>query len=332
VTKKIFIWPLVVVLATASLVEPQSLRKVVRIGYLGNNQSSSGMDAGGKDFLDELSKHGWIEGQNIVIEQHYWENQVDQLRAQATEMVRRKVDIIVTNTGTAAQIAKKATSVIPIVMVSSADAVAQGLATTLARPGGNITGLTAISTWVTGKQFELIKEAFPRTLRVAFVRCGGSRTGFGNPELDKKQWNEARDAALVQNIQLFPVIVRGSVEIESALGTVTRERVDALVVADCVTAPADDLIEFAAKSRLPAIYPFRSFAIKGGLMSYGADQRESYRRAAQFVDKILRGASPAELPVEQPTKFEFLINLKTARRIGVTIPPQVLMWANEVIK
>ena len=311
--------------------ESQSSGKLVRIGYLGNDKSSSHLDTAGKDFLHELRKRGWIEGQNIVVEQRYWENRTDRLIAQATEMLRLKIDLIVTSTGTAARVAQKATTTIPIVMVSSADAVTQGLASSLSRPGGNVTGLTTSSTWVMGKQFELIKEAFPRTSRVAFVRCG-SRTGLSSPELARKQRNEARDVALVQNIHLFPVTVGHSGGIESALGIVTSERADALVVADCVTVPRDELVEFGLKSGLPVMYPFRSFAIKGGLMSYGADERESYRRAAQFVDKILRGANPAELPIEQPTAFELVINLKTARQMGLTITSEVLMWANEVIK
>jgi ABC-type uncharacterized transport system substrate-binding protein len=312
-----------VLLAFSFLAEAQSSR-TVRLGYLG---SSSGFAAGEKDFLEELRKRGWIEGQNLVVEQRYWENRIDQLLAQVAELVHLKVDIIVTNTGTAAQAAKAATQAIPIVMVSSADAVTQGLVISLARPGGNITGLTTVSPWVTGKRLELMKEAFPRASRVAVLSCGGSRTG-----LIGKQWNEVQDAARVQKIQLLRVILRGPGGIDAALGVVTRERADALFVSDCVHAPAAEFIELAAKSRLPAIYPFSHFVKQGGLMSYGADQRDSFRRAAHFVDKILKGTNPADLPVEQPTKFELVINLKTARQIGVTIPPEVLMWADEVIK
>jgi putative ABC transport system substrate-binding protein len=329
--RTIFFFFFAVAFLSARPGESQSSGKLVRIGYLGNVKSSSHLDAAGKDFLHELRKRGWIEGQTIVVEQRYWENRTDRLIAQTAEMLHLKIDLIVTSTGTAARVAQKATTTIPIVMVSSADAITQGLASSLSRPGGNVTGLTSSSTWVMGKQFELLKEAFPRTSRVAFVGCG-SRTGLGNPELGRKQRNEARDAALVQNIRLFSVTVGDSGGIESALGIVTWERADALLVADCVTVPPDELVEFGVKSRVPVMYPFRSFAIKGGLMSYGADQRESYRRAAQFVDKILRGANPAELPIEQPTKFEFVINLKTAKQIGVAIPNEVLMWANEVIK
>src|SRR5262245_20256492 len=324
----------VILLAFSFPAEAQPLR-TVRLGYLGNNESRSGLSAEGKNFLEELSKRGWIEGQNIVVEQRYWENRVDRLAVQAAELVRLNVDIIVTSTGAAAGAAKATTTAIPIVMVSSADAVTQGLVISLARPGGNVTGLTTNSPFVTGKQLELIKEAFPRVSRVAIVRCGTSRSRplLGFPGLGKKQLSEAQDAARAQKIHLLLLdVVRGSGEIGGALEMVIRERAEALLVSDCVTVPAEDIIEFAAKSRLPAIYPLSHFVKKGGLMSYGADQRESFRRAAQFVDKILKGANPADLPVEQPTKFELVINLKTARQIGVTIPQEVLMWANEVIK
>jgi putative ABC transport system substrate-binding protein len=308
--------------------EAQPLR-TVRIGYLG---SSSGLTAGEKDLVEELRKRGWIEGQNLVIDRRYWENRVDRLLALAAELVRLKVDIIVTSTGTAAQAAKKATDIIPIVVIGSADAVTQGLVMSLARPGGNVTGLTTVSPWVTGKRLELMKEAFPRASRVAVLNCGGLRTDLIGQGIGKKQWNEVQDAARVQKIHLLRVPMRGPEETKGALEMVMRERADALFVSDCVSVPAVEFIELAAKSRLPAMYPYRHFVKRGGLMSYGADQSEFYRRAAYFVDTILKGANPAELPVEQPTKFELVINLKTARQIGVTIPPEVLMWANEVIK
>jgi putative tryptophan/tyrosine transport system substrate-binding protein len=303
--------------------------RTVRIGYLG---SSSGLTVVEKDFVEELRKRGWIEGQNLMIERRYWENQIDRLPTQAAELVRLKVDIIVTSTGTAAQAAKKATNIIPIVMISSADAVTQGLVMSLARPGDNVTGLTTVSPWVAGKRLELLKEAFPKASRVAFLSCVVSRAGLIGRGPGEKQWNEAQDAAGVQKIHLLRVPMHGLEETKGALEMVIRERADALFVSDCVSVPAVEFIELAAKSRLPAIYPNRQFVKRGGLMSYGADQSESHRRAAYFVDTILKGANPADLPVEQPTKFELVINLKTARQIGVTISPEVLMWADEVIK
>lgn len=317
-----------ILLAFSFLAEAQQPR-AVRIGYLGSSSSLTGVE---KDLVEELRKRGWIEGQNLVIERRYWENQIDRLPAQAAALVRLKVDIIVTSTGTAAQAAKKATNIIPIVMISSADAVTQGLVISLAHPGGNVTGLTTVSPWVAGKRLELLKEAFPKASRVAFLSCVVSRAGLIGRGVGEKQWNEAQDAAGVQKIHLLRVPMRGPEETKSALEMVIRERADALFVSDCVSVPAVEFIELAAKSRLPAIYPNRQFVKRGGLISYGADQSESNRRAAYFVDKILRGANPADLPVEQPTKFELVINLKAARQVGVTIPPEVLMWANEVIK
>jgi putative tryptophan/tyrosine transport system substrate-binding protein len=328
--KKITVITLGAMLLALSLpAAAQSSRTAVRIGYLG---VSSSLSAGEKELSEELRKHGWIEGQNLVMDRRYWENRIDRLPALAAELVRLNVDIIVTNTGTAARAAKAASIAIPIVMISSADAVTQGLVTSLARPGGNITGLTTISPWVTGKQLELIKEAFPRVSRVAVLTCGRSGTDLGLPGVGKKYWDAAQDAARVQKIQLIPVTVRGPGEMEGALGLFIQERADALLVGDCVRVPAAEFIELAAKRLLPAIYPYSHFVKQGGLMSYGADQKESFRRAAHFVDKILKGANPADLPVEQPTKFELVINLKTARQIGVTIPQEVLMWADEVIK
>src|SRR5215510_3310691 len=253
--------------------EAQPSRKLVRIGYLG---SSSGLTAGEKDFVEELRKRGWIEGQNLVIERRYWENRVDRLLTQVDKLVSLKVDIIVTNTGTAAQAAKAATQAIPIVMVSSADAVTQGLVISLARPGGNVTGLTTVSPWVTGKRLELMKEAFPRASRVAVLSCGGSRTGLTGRGIGEKQWNEAQDGAGVQKIHLLRVPMRAPEETKGALEMVIRERANALFVSDCVSVPAAEFIELAAKSRLPAVYPYRHFVKSGGLMSYGADQSESY--------------------------------------------------------
>ncbi len=309
--------------------EAQPVGKAVRIGYLGNLR----YNVGEKEFLEELRKRGWIEGQNLVIDLRYWEHSVDRLRAQAAELVRLKVDVIVTNSGTAAQAVKHETFIIPIVMVGSADAVNQGLAISLARPGGNVTGLTSITPVVAGKQLELLKETFPKVSRVAVLRCGGSRSGLSGPGMSRAHWNEVQDAARDQNINLLPVVLKdGTGGIESALGAVMREGADALLASDCVRVPAAEIIALGMKCRLPAIYPLSHYVVKGGLMSYGADRRQSYRRAAQFVDKILNGAKPGDLPIEQPTKFELVVNLGTARTLGLTIPSKVLMWADRVIE
>lgn len=318
-------------LACLHLAEAQPLRKVIRIGYLGLNQPSLGLSAGERDLLSELRKHGWIEGSNLLIERRYWENDLDRLPAQAAELVHLKVDIIVTNTGTAAQIAKKATTTIPIVMVSSADAVNQGVAISLARPGGNVTGVTTVSPVVTGKRVELLKEAFRSISRVAVLMCVPA-TDAGEPGTRKKEWNEAQDAARVLKIQLFPVTIPGAEESEAALEVIMRERAQALLVSDCPRIPAEATIKLAARSRLPAIYPYSYFVRKGGLMSFGANLSDLYRRAATHVDKILKGVKPADLPVEQPKKFDLAINLRTANQIGVTIPPDLLYRADKIIK
>ena len=318
-------------LACVHLAQAQPSRKVVRIGYLGLNQSPSSLSAAEKDLLNELRKHGWIEGQNLVIERRYWENRADRLSAQAAELVRLKIDIIVTNTGTAAQAAKKATTTIPIVMVSSADAVNQGLAISLARPGGNVTGVTTVSPVVTGKRHELLKEAFRGISRVAVLRCVPVTDSSG-PGTRKKEWNEAQDAARILKIELLPVTIPGAEESEGALKIIMRERAEALLMSDCPRIPAEATIKMAATSRLPAIYPYSYFVRKGGLMSFGANLSDLYRRAATHVDKILKGVKPADLPVEQPKKFDLAINLRTATQIGVTIPPDLLYRADKIIK
>jgi putative tryptophan/tyrosine transport system substrate-binding protein len=318
-------------LACVHLAEAQPSRKVVRMGYLGLNQSSAGLGIGEQDFFNELGKYGWIEGQNLIVDRRYWENRTDRLRAQAAELVRLNVDIIVTSTGTAAQAAKKATTIIPIVMIGSADAVNQGLIINLAHPGGNVTGVTAISPFVTGKRLELLKEAVSRTSRVAVLRCKPARDG-SRATAGTEQWNEAQDAARVLKVQLLSVIMPRHAESEGALEVIMRERAEALFVSDCPRIPAEETIKLAARSRLPAIYPYSHFVRRGGLMSFGGNLSDLYRRAATHVDKILKGAKPGNLPVEQPKKFDLVINLKTAKQIDLTIPPEVLYRADRVIK
>jgi putative ABC transport system substrate-binding protein len=300
---------------------------VVRIGYLGIDQAPGEL-AREKAFLQGLREHGWIEGQNTVIERRYWENHTERLPALADNLVRLKVDIIVTSSGTAALAAKKVTSTIPLVMTSSADAVAQGLVASLARPGRNVTGLTAISPEVTGKRLELLKETIPKVSRVAVLKCPAE----GATAAGTMQWSEAQAAARVLRVHLQPLEVRGPEEIEGALQAATRERAEALFVLDCPRVPSSKITELAAKSRLPAMYANGRFADAGGLMFYGASQTDLSRRAATYVHKILKGTKPADLPVEQPTKFELVINLKTAKQIGLTIPPNVLARADKVIR
>jgi putative tryptophan/tyrosine transport system substrate-binding protein len=306
-------------------VEARPGKKLVRIGYLGN--ASPPAEATREEaFLQGLREHGWIESQNIVIERRYWENRAERLPALADEFVRLKVDIIVTSTGTAALAAKKATGTIPIVMTSSGDAVTQGIVASLARPGGNVTGLTSISSDVTGKQLELLKEAFPKVSRVAFLRCPPT-----TPAVDVF-WSEAQIAGKVLKVHVLPLEVNGPEEIEGALRAATRERADGLFVSNCPRIPSSKTAELVAKSRLPAIYAVNRFTEAGGLMSYAASVTDLSRQAATYVDKILKGTKPADLPVQQPTKFELVLNLKTAKQIGLTIPPNVLARADRVIR
>ncbi len=325
--EKILIFPLgALILALCLPVQAQQRAdKAARIGYLGLEQSSS-VSPREKAFLDGLRDHGWIEGQNILIERRFWANRADRLPVLAGELVRLKVDIIVTTTGSAALAVKKATHTIPVVMTASADAVTQGIVASLARPGGNVTGLTNISPDLAGKQLELLKEAFPKISRVANLFCPSS----GGTVSDKRK-TEAEAAARVLKVRLQHLEVSGPEKIESALRAATRERADALFVSDCSVIPPQT-VELVAKTRLPAIYSTSRFAEAGALLVYGPNAIDLARRAATYVDKILKGTKPADLPVEQPTKFEFIINLKTAKQIGVTIPPNVLARADRVIR
>jgi putative ABC transport system substrate-binding protein len=299
--------------------------KVARIAYLGNEQSPSATPRE-KAFFEGLRDHGWIEGQNLAIERRYWENRADRLPAVAKEMVRLNVDIIVTTTGSAALAVKKVTHTTPIVMTASADAVSQGIVANLARPGGNVTGLTNISTDIAGKQLELLKEAFPKITRVAVLYCPASGGSVAT-----KRFDEMQAAAQLLKVQLQSLQVSGPEEIDGALQAATRKRADALFVHDCSVIPPKTA-ELIAKTKLPAIYSTSRFAEAGALMVYGPSGTDLARRAATYVDKILKGAKPADLPVEQPTKFELVINLKTAKQIGVTIPPNVLARADRVIQ
>jgi putative ABC transport system substrate-binding protein len=326
--KKIVCFALCVLLLASCLPAEaqQPVGKVARMGYLGNDRSPASMPRE-KAFLQGLRDHGWIEGQNIAIERRYWENRAQRLPVLADELVRLNVDIIVTTSGTAALAAKKATGIIPIVMTSSADAVSQELVASLARPGGNVTGLTNISNDLAGKQLELLKESFPRISRVTALSCPASGGAVGD-----RRAIETKAAAQDLKIQLQTVMVSGPEELDSALRAATRQRAQALFVHDCSVIPAAKTVALIANTKLPAIYPSNRFAEAGGLMVYGPSGTDLSRRAATYVDKILKGAKPADLPVEQPMKFELIINLKTAKQIGVTIPQSVLYRADRVIK
>ena len=303
----------------------QQSGKIAHIGFLGTDQSPSTRPRE-KTFLQGLRDLGWIEGQNLTIERRYWANRAERLPALADQLVALNLDAIVTTSGTGAHAVKKATSAIPIVMITSADAVTQGLVSSLAGPGGNVTGSTNISTDVIGKQLEILKESFPKVSRVAVLHCPSS-----GRQITETRWSEIEAAGRTLKLYLQPIEVSGPAEIDRAVRTATAERADAIFVHDCSVIPTK-AVELITKTKLPAIYPTSRFAEAGALMVYGPSGTELARRAAHFVDKILKGAKPADIPVEQPTKFELVINLKAAKQIGLTIPPSVLARADRVIR
>jgi putative ABC transport system substrate-binding protein len=277
----------------------------------------------------ELRALGYVEGKNIAIEYRYAENKLDRLPTLADELVRLKIDLIFTPGINETLAAKNATinRTIPIVFSTGGDPVAAGLVDSLARPGGNITGFTTISAVLAGKRLELLKETVPKLSRVAVLwhpQDPGST----------QQWKESQLSAQELGLQLHSMEVSRADKYEGAFKEAINARSAALAVtlSPLTLSNQKQISDLAAKNRLPAIYPRRDFVESSGLMSYGPDQVEPYRRAAVMVDKILRGAKPADLPVEQPTKFELMINLKTAKALGLTIPPVVLMRAEKVIK
>jgi len=319
----------VVLLALGVTVEAQQPKKVPRIGYL-SAQDSAREFARAEAIRHALRELGYIEGQNIAIEYRYAEGKLDRFSELAAELVRLKVDIIVAAGGNRlVRAAKNSTKTIPIVMVGiGADPVEAGLIESLARPGGNVTGLTNLGPELGGKQLELLKEAVPKLARVAVLY---DPTSPGNVLRVKEVLPVA---ARGLGLTLRSWEVRGTDGFEKVFAALNKQRPDGLYVlpGPLMNANQKRTISFALKSRLPSMYNTRESVDAGGLMSYGADIADSYRRVAYFVDKILKGAKPADLPVEQPKNFEFIINLKAAKQIGLTIPPNVLARADKVIK
>jgi putative ABC transport system substrate-binding protein len=313
-------------LASIHLAEAQQPTKIPRIGILAPGSSTFPASARYDSFRQGLRELGYIEGKNIFIEIRYAEAKQDQLSDFATELVKLKVDVIVTATTPGVLAAKNATSAIPIVFAAVGDPVRRGLVSGLARPGGNITGLSILETDLFGKRLELLKETFPKITRVAYLRDPGSPPSAPSTEL--------REAARALGLQLQSLDVRSAKDFDGAFEAVLKERAQALTTAagPVININQQRIVAFAAKNRLPAIYPYSEFIDAGGLMFYGVNFSDLFRRAATYVDKILKGSKPAELPVEQPTKFEFVINLITAKQIGLTIPPNVLARADRVIK
>jgi putative ABC transport system substrate-binding protein len=305
----------------------QPAGKMARVAYLSASSAASatwGVEA----FRQGLRELGYIEGRHILIEYRWADGRFDRLPALAAELARLKVDVIVASNTPAALAAKHVTSTIPIVTVTSGDPVGSGLVATLAHPGGNVTGLSLFPTLeISGKQLELLKEAFPTVSHVA---------GLANPANPPTAGllTETELAARALGLRLRVLHVREPKDFDDAFTMMKNERVPALlVIADpLVNDNRGRIVAFAATHRVPAIYPYRTFVDAGGVMSYGVDLSDLSRRAATYVDRILKGAKPADLPIEQPTKFELVVNLKTAKALGLTIPSSLLLRADHVIQ
>jgi ABC-type uncharacterized transport system substrate-binding protein len=315
-----------ILLTTVSIAEAQQPTKVPRIGFL-SAFSGSSLSARIEAFRQGLRELGYVEGKNVVIESRYAEGRLDRLTDLAAELVRLKVDVIVTGGPSPTRATKEATVTIPIVMALDNDPVGSGFVASLARPGGNITGLATLSPEISGKQLELLKEIVPRLSHVAVV---GTSSNPGNAQMLK----ETELAAGAFAVQLHYLDVEGPKDIETVFRAASKGRADAVLVLpnSVLLSQRAQLADLAAKNRLPAVYGQPEYVDAGGLMFYGASITEMFRRAATYVDKILKGAKPADLPVEQPTKFEFVISLKAAKQIGLTIPPNVLARADKVIR
>ena len=327
--KSIVIWLLAnVILISVPPADAQQAGKIFRIGFLDPSNASGNavlVDA----FRQELSKLGWTERKNLSIEYRFGEFKgADRMRELAAELVRLSVDLIVTTGDGPTLAAKKATTIIPIVMTTSSDPVAQGLVTSLARPGGNVTGVSGLASQLTTKRLEILKDAVPRLTRVGLLRTPGSVTS-------DLQLEELRPAAVALKLKLEEIDTQPDAKgLESAFQTAKQKQVNAImaVATRPFFAERKRIVDLAGKYRLPAVYFSREFVDEGGLMSYGADYDDLYRKAAHYVDKILKGAKPADLPVQQATKFEFVINLHAAKQIGLTLSPEFLSRANKVIK
>jgi putative tryptophan/tyrosine transport system substrate-binding protein len=323
---KILVYALpALILATIHVAEAQQPGKIPRIGLLLTSSQSFNAPRINA-FRQGLHSLGYTEGKNIVIEYRYAEGKLDRLPDLATELVRLGVDVIVTGTVAGVLAAKNASSTIPIVSMT-ADPVASGLVESLARPGGNVTGLTNLAPDLSGKRLELLKEAVPGMTRVAFLWNRISPAA-------SLSFKTTQETANVLGLQLQSLEVQNSENFDSAFQTMIKKRAQGFLTTPgpIISSHQAGILQFAANNRLPAIYTYSEFVDAGGLMSYNPSYDDLYRRAAIYVDKILKGAKPSDLPVEQPMKFEFVINLKTAKQIGLTIPPNVLARADKVIK
>jgi len=322
------IWIVLLVTLLLAIVPPahtQQQAKIFKIGWLAAGPATG---TSLKGFLQEFRNLGYVEDKNIVIESRFANGKLDRLPALADELVGLKVDVLVTGGLNDTLAAKNATKRIPIVFLGAvSDPVGSGLVNSLARPGGNITGFTTIAELLAGKRLELLKETIPNLTRIAVLWDSQGRV------IDP-QWTESQRAARDLGLELHSMEVNSADKYDDAFKEATKARSGALAVTQNALAVSHQkqIVDLATKNRLPAIYYRRDFVETGGLMSYGADRDESFRRAASMVDKILRGKKPADIPVEQPMKFELVINLRTAKQIGLTIPPNVLARADRVIK
>jgi putative tryptophan/tyrosine transport system substrate-binding protein len=306
--------------------DAQQPAKIPRIGYLGG-ASGSGVAPSHEALRQGLRRLGYVEEKNIFVEYRYAEEKLDRLPALAAELVRLKVDVIVTGGPTVTRAVKEASVTIPIVMAQDPDPVGNRFIASLSRPGGNITGLSSLTADLSGKRLELLQEILSKLSRVAVFETS---TNTGNAQ----QLKETELAAGAFGVRLQHLDVLGGKDIETAFRAAIKERADAVIVLNSavVSSHRPQIADLAIKSRLPVTYPRSEYVEDGGLMSYGVSFTDLNRRAATYVDKILKGAKPGDLPVEQPTKFELIINLKTAKQIGLTIPPSVLARADKVIK
>jgi ABC-type uncharacterized transport system substrate-binding protein len=325
-SKKISLILTTVILTTVSIVRAQPQNKVARIGYL-DAPSSLSVPLRAEAFRQGLRELGYVEGKNIITEYRYAEGKLDRLPALAAELVRLKVDVIVTGGATVTRAVMKETTTIPIVMAQDPDPVGNGFIASLARPGGNVTGLSSLTADLSGKRLELLKEILPKFAHVAIL---GTSTNPANAQ--QRRETELAAAAFKVKVQYLDVL--SAKNIESAFRAASKERADGIIQLSgpVLSTQITQIPKLAISYRLPVFYDRAEFVNEGGLMSYGANRRDLDRRAATYVDKILKGTKPADLPVEQPTKFDFVINLNAAKQIGLTIPPQVLARADKVIR
>ena len=315
-------------LAAPLAVEAQQAGKLYRIGLLGGSPPNSpGGRRAWEGFFQGLGELGYVEGQNILVEGRWYGERTDRLPALAGELVKLNVDVIVAAAAPAPEAARRATSTIPIVMANHTDPVGSGLVASLGRPGRNVTGMSTLSPELMGKRLQLFKEAIPGISRVAVL---------SNPTISSQalELKEAKVAAGLLKMQLQLLEARAPGDFAGAFSAMTKERADGVIVitSSMFYAERTRIAKLAAESRVPTIYGVKEFAEAGGFMTYGIDVHESFRRAAGYVDKILKGAKPADLPVEQPTKFELVINMKTAKALGLTLPQSLLVRADEILQ